>query len=435
MNRKYIVMVFLLVIVAMILFSCSLGGSSTAASEEATPIPPVIETSKIVSAEAFVVPIQEVDIAFESGGRVVEILVGEGDHVEAGQILARLDNADARAAIAIAEAALVQAQATLANAKTGPTAEQIAVAEAAVDRAEANLAQVIAGPTEEEIAIAQAKVNTLQAQLNQTVAGPREEDIRASVASLKQIEAEMALAQSDYDKIAYASDSELAQPVALALQDVTLRYEAALARHEALLNGARPQEIAVVRAQLAEGQAALNQLRAGATPEQIMVAQIGVIEAEASLEQVKTGPTAEQIAVAEAGVQQAEASLAQARLTLDRLELQAPITGMVTTLEIELGQFVSAGASMANIADLSIWQIETDDLTEIDVVKVVENQPVIVQVDALPEEEFSGRVSFVKPRSETKAGDVTYTVVVELDNNNDPRLKWGMTTFVEISVE
>ncbi|MFQ5576190.1 MAG: HlyD family secretion protein [Anaerolineae bacterium] len=442
MNPKRLIYGLLLPVLALALLGCNLGGSGEeTAAPEATDIPPVIETSRIVSAEAFLIPAQEANIAFDMGGRVVEVPVAEGDAVTTGQILARLDDTDARAAIAVAEAALAQAEAGLNSVKAGPTAEQIGLAEAAVVRAEAALAQIVAGPpdaTPEQIAVAQARINTLQTQLNQIRAGARPETVEASLASVKQAENALALAQSDYDKIAYAADSDLAQPIALALQNATLTYQAALAQHQALVNGATPEEIAVMQAQLAEGQAALEQILAGPAPttaEQIAVAQAGVLEAEAALAQAKAGPTAEQIAVAEAGVQQAEAALQQAKLALNHLQLTAPFNGTLTNLNLEPGEIATPGAPIATVADITRWKIETDDLTEIDIVKVVEGQTVNITFDALPGETFSGVVSLIKPRSELKAGDVTYTVVITIDDGGDPRLRWGMTAFVEINVE
>ena len=52
-------------------------------------------------------------------------------------------------------------------------------------------------------------------------------------------------------------------------------------------------------------------------------------------------------------------------------------------------------------------------------------------VDALPGVTLKGKVTSVTPRSAVKRGDVTYTVKVAIANP-DPRLKWGMTAFVDI---
>jgi HlyD family secretion protein len=432
MNQKHIFLTLLFTLLAVLVVGC---GQDSSQEEQPVDIPPVIETSKVVSAEAFVVPIEEVDIAFETGGRVIEVLVEEGDQIEAGQVLARLKDTNVKAAIAVAEANLAQAKANLEQTKVGPTAEQIAVAEAAVTRAEANLAQVVAGATPEEIAVAEARVNTLKSQLAQTTAGARNEDVRVALTSLRKAENAVTLAQTDYDQIAHAADAEYAQPITLALQDATLSYEAALANYEALVNGATVEQIAVAETQVAEGEASLAQLLAGATAEQIALAQVAILEAEAALAQTKVGPTLEQIAVAEAGVEQAEAALAQTRLGLDDLEITAPFAGTVTNANLEVGEIVSPGAPVIKLADLSTLQVETDDLTEIDVVKVIEGKEVEIRADALPGETFKGTVTRIKPQSETKAGDVTYTVVIDFVGDVDPRLRWGMTTFVEILAE
>ena len=76
---------------------------------------------------------------------------------------------------------------------------------------------------------------------------------------------------------------------------------------------------------------------------------------------------------------------------------------------MELGEYINPGSPVINLADFSTWQIETDDLTEIDIVKVIESQSVDIQVDALPGETLQGIVSLIKPRSETKAGEKAST--------------------------
>jgi HlyD family secretion protein len=83
------------------------------------------------------------------------------------------------------------------------------------------------------------------------------------------------------------------------------------------------------------------------------------------------------------------------------------------------------------VAGMSGWQIETDNFVETDVVHVSEGQPVKITIDALPGETLDGTMSRIKPRSVTKAGDVTYTAVVTLQKA-DPRLRWGMTTSVQM---
>ena len=81
--------------------------------------------------------------------------------------------------------------------------------------------------------------------------------------------------------------------------------------------------------------------------------------------------------------------------------------------------------------DRDAWQIETDDLTELNVVRIREGSPAKLEFDALPGVELSGKVVQIKPIGVNKQGDITYTVVVAPDQS-DPRLRWNMTAVVTI---
>ncbi|MFN2230269.1 MAG: biotin/lipoyl-binding protein, partial [Anaerolineae bacterium] len=80
---------------------------------------------------------EEVAIAPELGGRVLELLVEEGDDVEAGQVLAQLDGTLLEAQIEAAQAGLDMAQAQLAQAQAGARPEQVQKAEADLAQAQA----------------------------------------------------------------------------------------------------------------------------------------------------------------------------------------------------------------------------------------------------------------------------------------------------------
>jgi HlyD family secretion protein len=83
------------------------------------------------------------------------------------------------------------------------------------------------------------------------------------------------------------------------------------------------------------------------------------------------------------------------------------------------------------LADLSSWQIETEDLTELNVVRVREGDAVTISFDALPGFELPGTVSAIEPLGANRQGDIVYTVVVTPDSW-DERLRWNMTATVQI---
>jgi HlyD family secretion protein len=382
------------------------------------------------------------------GGQVIEIPVSESDPVEKGQTLVRLDSTDqqkaveqAEAGVTQAEAAVASAQAALDQALAGPTDEAIAQARAAVQRAKAQLDQVKAGPTDEAIAQADAAVQTARARLDQVQADARPEDVEAAAAEMLTTQASLRQAQAAYDEVAWAGDVG-ETPQAIALEQATLAFQAAKARYEGVLRGATAEEAAVALAGVNEAQAALDAVLAGATDEDIAIAEAGVAEAEAALDTVLAGATDEDIAIAEAGVNEAQAALtsAQAALAiaksaLDDYELKAPFAGDVARISVEVGESVSPGVPVVSLSDGSTWYVETDDLTEIDIVQVAVGQPVTVTIDAMPDREFNGVVTDIAPRSEIKRGDVTYTATIELLDADDAPMRWGLTAFVDINVE
>ncbi|XZE56431.1 efflux RND transporter periplasmic adaptor subunit [Planctomycetaceae bacterium SH139] len=77
------------------------------------------------------------DLAFRRSGRLLRVLVEEGDRVSAGALLAELDMADVQAAIAVNRADQRAAEAVLKEMEAGPRAQVLAAAEAEVERWEA----------------------------------------------------------------------------------------------------------------------------------------------------------------------------------------------------------------------------------------------------------------------------------------------------------
>lgn len=431
MKSKFTVWILAISLLAISLTGCGLFGGGEPTPE---PVPvEAVQQPNVVSAEAFVVPLRQADLAFESGGRVETVHVEEGDSISEDQLLAELENSTQQANLTQAQANLAQAQATLADTEAGATPQQIAQAEASLAEAEARLAELVSGPTDEDIGQAEAAVETARAQLAQVLAGFRDEDIQAAAARLLQAEAEVREAQADYDAFVYGDPDQLG-PYGLALERATNDYEAAKAEYDKLVTGSTAEEIGVARAQLNEAQAALAKVQAGSTAEQIAQAQAAVARAEATLGEQLAGPTEEQIAVAEAGVQTAEAGVSLAEVELSKTQLKAPFDGTVGLLHIEEGEMVGSGTVVMAVGDTSRWQIETDDLTEIDVVQVEPGAKVTISVDALPDQEFEGEVVRITPQSETKAGDVTYTVLIDITSGDTSKLRWGMTTFVDIEV-
>jgi len=110
-------------------------------------------------------------------------------------------------------------------------------------------------------------------------------------------------------------------------------------------------------------------------------------------------------------------------------EIRAPFPGTVTQLDLEVGEAAAAGTAAVTVADFSAWIVRTTDLTEIDVVSIREGMPASITLDALPDAEFSGSVLHVDLNYTDRQGDIVYPVDVVLNGGN-AGLRWGMTAEV-----
>ena len=146
-------------------------------------------------------------------------------------------------------------------------------------------------------------------------------------------------------------------------------------------------------------------------------------DAQRTYDRLKGGVDAEQLAVLEARLEAAEAGVAA-------FSVIAPFDGVVAELNAKAGSSINAGQVAVTIADFSSWLIETTDLTEIDVVKLAEGQPVTVTLDALPDAKLDGVIEAIGQNYEEKQGDIVYAVTVGLGDSH-PNLRWGMTAVVK----
>src|SRR5262249_4425945 len=97
----------------------------------------------VLESRGYLVPASQITVSPRAAGQVMELLIDEGMHVKAGDVLARLDSEEYEAALLLARARLKLAEAELAKAKEGAGKADLAIAEAKVEvaRAEVTLAQ------------------------------------------------------------------------------------------------------------------------------------------------------------------------------------------------------------------------------------------------------------------------------------------------------
>jgi RND family efflux transporter MFP subunit len=165
----------------------------------------------------------------------------------------------------------------------------------------------------------------------------------------------------------------------------------------------------------------------------VAVADARVQEAQLELDRVKDGPNPKDLEQAQTRLANAKSQLAAAEKALADLSLQAPFDGTVSRLNVRVNEWVVPGQSLILFGDLSHLQVETTDLSEIDVAQIKPDSVAQITFDALPDVTVEGRVIRISPKADEGAG-VNYTVVLEMDETPEA-LRWGMTAFVDITIE
>ena len=424
-SKKLIIGIILIAVLAAVVFAALTLPPMFAKPVDAAITPVAQSTVRAATAEGKLVPALSASLSLPLNGRVAEILVEEGDTVQAGQVLLHLEDARQRAAVAQAEAALAGSQARLAQLKAGALPAEVITVQSAVDAAQARLDRL---ESQDDIRGAEAALASSQAALAKLREGTSADQLIAARADLANAEAARSQAQAAYDRVQGNADIA-ARPESAALQQATNNYNAAAARVADLEKGASKADIAGAQARVNQAQAQIDALRS-ARPSDIAAAEAELRRAQAQFKLTKDGSRPEIIAAAEADVAAAQAGLDQAHAALAETELHAPFAGVVAELTAGAGEQVAPGAPVVQLADFSHWHVETTDLTELNVVRVSEGDRVSITFDALPGETFDGVVDEIKAIGQNYRGDISYTAIVHPERT-DPRLRWNMTAAVE----
>lgn len=486
MSKRMQTVLIVLVVGGLALAACNTG----AATDEGDTFVPVVVDDFNVIAEGRLVPLNYVQLAFNGAGLVADVMAAEGDQVEAGQVLAVLDNEEQlRSNLAAAELSLSQGRAALAqgrlellsaeraladlneNAEMQAAAAQQAVARAReqLDNAQNDLSyaqnpdvqyyQDRVDDARDALTIAQqneelTSISTLIGAVDQ--AQTRFDDMQ-DIFNQVQDQIDNCIADTDGDG---EIDNDCSRERRITVDGVPWTLEDAQDALDDAGNALRQAQLQVEQTNINNTNAvdqaqedlddALRDLEwALGGPDAIdlalrqadvAVAQATLADAEREWEKVRNGPNPDDVAQAEARVAQAQALIAQAeaqitqaeaaqvaaQAALDDIELRAPWAGTLAALDLKVGEQVSPGVPVVTLADFGGWKVETDNLTEIEVPDVEVGQAVVITPDALPNLELSGEVDSIGNLFEEKRGDITYTVDIRL-KDTDPRLRWGMT--------
>ena len=374
-----------------------------------------------------------IDLAFDINGKVAKVYVMEGDQVLVGDLLAELDATDLAYAVTLAELDLQKAVAELERLQTPPTETDIVVAQTSLDSAKAALDERMAGAAEAELRAAQISLDSARAELQRLLNGPDANSIKVASADLRKAEISLAQAQDAYNEVAY--DSRAAAAQGQQLQQATIDYEAALANYNLKLEEADNADILAAQAKVANAESTLDQLLNGTKASEVYNARANVAEAEAKLADLLEGPTDAEIVAAQTAIDTAVVNLEKAKLALEQSKLWSTIDGTITNVKIKRGGPVTARETALSINDLSTFKLVVE-IDEIDISRIDLGQPVTINLDSLPEEDYTGEVTRIgiAPAEGATSGIVAYPVTIVIDNRDTPFML-GMNVNATIETE
>jgi HlyD family secretion protein len=373
-----------------------------------------------VSASAPIRANQDLPLVFLSQGRVQVVNVVEGQRVLKGQQIAALDTRAQQTALENTRIALDGARIALKALVANPRPEDVRSAQAALDAAKAQLgAAGVGGYDPTQVKLAQINVEIAKNQLWQS-------QLQGKIAQQSGVSPDVL---NQINSLIAPLPEEVRNQIGGAINNLfsSLSGAAGLPSASQIQTGLQAQElnVKIAQSQLAQTQ---NARPNGAN---IAQAQAAVVQAQSALERLYDGADPKAIQVAQAQVDAAQAALDLTEYSLSRGVLTAPFDGVVTRLNLTVGENAPLDKPALVLVDDSGYYLEIG-VDEIDIPKVAVGQKVSLSFDALPGDLISGTVDRVATSSLELSGVVTYPVRIAISSNS--RLRAGLSTTATITV-
>ncbi len=425
-----------------------------AAAHYLRPKPPVYEFVAVerrdikqeVSVTGRVKPSAEASLAFERGGRVSRVYVKVGDRVQAGSVLAELENADAVAKIDEAKARLLSEEAKLRQLKQGTRSEEIDVQKTKVANA-----KIAFENTKKSLLTVMDDAYTksddaIRNKADKFFTNPRSANPQITL-SLNDFKLQNAFetSRADIEKMlaVWGVETETADASALAaikerLGTIkTFLDKAALALSvavpgsnitQAAIDGYKT-DISTVRTNINTALSALD-----SAEQSFRVAESNVTLEESTLAFKKAPTEINTVSVQEAVIAQVQASIRSLEAEAAKFLLRAPISGTITRQDIKQGEIVSPNVPLFSIISQSNLEIEAF-IPEADIAKIHIGDNASTTLDAYGDTViFPATIVSIDPAETLIEGVATYKTTFQF-RGNDARIKSGMTANIDILTE
>ncbi len=375
---------------------------------QVTPAP-VLQTAKVrtgdivisVAGAGNLFPADQVSLGFRSSGVLADVNAAVGDSVEAGQLLAYLDDSALRLQL---EQNQLNLQAMISPQAVNDAEIASLNAEAALEKAIEDLQYLISPSVwryEAELEQAQAELTKLQA-----TAGTSSQELVAAQNAVDAAQANLIEAGSVYE------NEYLPFFFTRTFTDLDTREER---------EGVFPPsevDISLARAKVKSAELALQEVNIYA--EKLKSAQPCSDENEVNVAEGTLLSKLEQACLA----------IDATNLALENTRLVAPFSGTITSLNAQAGQALST-APIVTIANLNPLKLRIF-VEETDLALVNVGQRVEATFDAYPDQPVSGMISSIEPALQTVDGDLVVVAWATLENEAGINLFSGMGAEVEV---
>ncbi len=346
----------------------------------------------------------EIDVNVKVGGKLLEIMVEEGDNVKKGDIIATVEAENI-------EAKLEQAKALLGIAATRVEQSKIAYA-AQKEQSESQIQQATGAYSSAKAQLTKAKKGARPQQLEQA----KELVVQAKEAY-------------EYTKVTYDRLKKLYDEGVIPQQKI---------------DGAKA-ELEVSKAKYNTAQQQYDLVKEGVQKEDISSAEGLVMQAEAmvnlaNVTKLQVSAKEQDMIAAKEQLIQAQAGVNEVMSYLNDSTIKAPVDGTITVKNADNGELVSTGMPVVSISNLKdVWANIKIKESAIANIKIGDTIDVIIPGDN--NKVYKGKVTSISSKAsyateratqdKNEKDVVAFTVKIKLDNV-DLRLKPGMTATLKL---
>lgn len=391
--------------------------------------------SEVVSVTGKISPVEKADLAFEKSGKIVSIKVKVGDRVNKGDILATLDSASDRAS-------LNSALAKLADLSRGLNAPELALEESKIKTASVSLQnakQEALNTARSALVLSQTAINNYADNFfdypqsaNPTI------NVRTASQSLQNsIGLDRVMVSETLTKWKNDLETMKTNDEALSLIARVNSYENTLKsfmdKLSSIVNDLNPNNSGLSRAAIDANVALMN---TGQTTLNQAISAVATVKSTLENSTTNYDQIYSNYLLKNSG-SSAQAILAQKSLVdgyryeLEKNTLVTPISGIVTKVEPDIGEYVTPGNLAFGVISDGEYKIEAY-IPEADIAKINISNLASTTLDAYGQTvDFPSVVVDIDPAETVLEGVPTYRIVLQFVYK-DQRIKSGMTANLDI---